>query len=95
MQAIVEGKLFDTNKSILVFDSGVWYGKQHRYYRSSGGIFFLIFRRPCGVFPGDNSFKEHIKVFQSEIELVNQMQEWEFKSTSREKVAEIFCIQTA
>ena len=95
MKALVSGKLFDTEKSTLIFDSGDWCGKRHLYYKSPGGIFFLVFRRPCGVFPSDNSFREHIKVFNSEVELVDQVQEWELKNTSYEKVAELFGIQTA
>ena len=95
MQALVSGKLFDTEKSTLILDTGDWYGKRHLYYKSPSGIFFLVFRRPCGVFPGHNAYKEHIKVFNSEIEIVNQIQEWELKNISYEKVSEIFGIKTA
>lgn len=101
MKSLIDGKVFDTEKSAVIFDSGVWRIScwQNIYYKSPTGIFFRLHKEfePFSLwFMGKaRLFQEFITVFQSGIECVNQMQKWELDRFSSDKVAQVFNLSDA
>ena len=103
MQALIDGKLFDTDKSEVLLDTGIIHTgppilamgmdyNQRIYYKSPGGIFFRVnkqFTKFFGKLRHQPCF-DGLRVFESAQECVSEMQMWEFNQFSRQRVMGTF-----
>ena len=108
MVEIINGKVFDTDRSQVLLDTGVIHTgppilamgidyNQRIYYKSPTGIFFRVQKQFTKFFGKLNhqSYFDSLRVFQSAEECVNEMQMWELKIFSRERVATTFGLEAA